>query len=76
MSGGYSDENKFREVPLVTEKSRDYLNPRQEVDYREFRRSLAEYLYTEGKDPDKIEGYSDIVVKTTMSRSDIFFRYV
>ena len=76
MSGGYSGENKFREVPLVTEKSRDYLNPRQEVDYREFRRSLAEYLYTEGKDPDKIEGYSNTVVKTTMSRLDIFFRYV
>lgn len=38
MSRGY-DNNKYRGVPLVAEKSREYLNPRQEVDYREFRRN-------------------------------------
>ena len=38
MSRGY-DDNKYQGVPLVTEKSREYLNSRQEVDYREFRRN-------------------------------------
>jgi len=76
MSHGYTDDNKHRDVPLVTEKSREYLNPRQEVDYRELRRNMADFLYTEAKDPDKLEGYSDSVVKSTMNRLDMFFRYV
>ena len=44
MSRGYDEDNKYQGVPLVTEKSREYLNPRQEVDYREFRRNLVEWL--------------------------------
>ena len=76
MSRGYDDDNKYQGVPLVTEKSREYLNPRQEIDYREFRRSLAEWLDTEGRDPDKIEGYSESVVETMMNRLDLFFRFV
>ena len=39
VSRGYDDDDKYQGVPLVTEKSREYLNPRQEVDYREFRRN-------------------------------------
>ncbi|ESS05703.1 MAG: site-specific recombinase XerD [uncultured archaeon A07HB70] len=76
MSRGYDADNKYRGVPLVTDKSREYLNPRQEVDYREFRRNLAEWLYNVGKNPGKAEGYSDSVVQTTMNRLDLFFRYV
>jgi integrase len=76
MNNRYDDDNKHRGVPLVTDKSREYLNPRQEVDYREFRRNLAEWLHTEGKNPGKIEGYSQSVVETTMNRLDLFFRFV
>lgn len=76
MNRTYDNDNKHHGVPLVTEKSREYLNPRQEIDYREFRRSLAEWLDYQGKNPGKADGYSDSVVKTTMNRLDLFFRFI
>lgn len=72
----YEPDNRHQGIPLVTEKSREYLNPRQEIDYREFRRSLAEWLDYQGKNPSKADGYSDSVVKTTMNRLDLFFRFI
>ncbi len=76
MNKQYSTDNKYRGIPLVTDKSREYLNPKQEVDYQELRRDIAEFLFTKAKDPDQFEGYSDSVVHTTMNRLDLFFRFV
>jgi len=38
----HSDENKVDRIVLVTEDSQAYLNPKQEIAYREHRRELAE----------------------------------
>lgn len=72
----YSDENKVDGIVLVTEDSQDYLNPRQEVTYREHRRELAEWMLALGKNPDKAEGYSYSTAKNRMNRLDLFYRFV
>jgi len=72
----YSDENKVNGIPLVTNKARDYLNPRQEIAYREHRRELAEWMLNLGKNPEKAEGYSQSVAETRMNRLDMFYRWV
>ena len=53
----YSDENKVEGIVLVTEDAQEYLNPRQEVTYREHRQELVEWLLALGKNPDKAKGY-------------------
>jgi len=72
----YSDENKVNGIPLLTNKARDYLNPRQEIAYREHRRELAEWMLNLGKNPEKAEGYSQSVAETRMNRLDMFYRWV
>ena len=72
----YSDENKVDGIVLVTEDSQEYLNPRQEVTYREHRRELAEWMLALGKNPDKAEGYSYSTAKNRMNRLDLFYRFV
>lgn len=72
----YSDENKVDGIVLVTEDSQEYLNPRQEVTYREHRRELAEWMLSLGKNPDKADGYSYSTAKNRMNRLDLFYRFV
>ena len=72
----YEPDNKHEGIPLVTQKAREYLNPRQEVDYRELRRNLAQFLLNKAKHPDKMNGYSESVSTTTMNRLDLLFRFV
>ena len=60
----YSSENKVDGIVLVTDDAKEYLNPRQEVTYREHRRNLAEWMLALGKNPDKAEGYSHSTAKT------------
>jgi hypothetical protein len=45
----YSEDNKVDGIVLVTEDSQAYLNPRQEVAYREHRRELAEWMLGLGR---------------------------
>ena len=71
----YDGENKFDGIVLVTEESQEYLNPRQEVTYREHRRELAEWMLALGKNPDKAEGYSYSTVENRMNRLDLFYRF-
>ncbi|NLV13210.1 tyrosine-type recombinase/integrase [Haloarcula argentinensis] len=72
----HSDENKVDGIVLVTEDAQEYLNPRQEVTYREHRRELAEWMLALGKNPDKAEGYSHSTVKNRMNRLDLFYRFI
>jgi integrase len=72
----YEDDNKVDGIVLVTEEAAEYLNPRQEVTYREHRRELAEWMLALGKDPNKADGYSHSTAKTRMNRLDLFYRFV
>lgn len=76
MNNVYAEDNKYRGIPLATDAAREYLNPRQEIAYREHRRDLAKWLTNFGKDPDKVEGYSPSVVEARMSHLDLFYRFV
>ncbi|WP_436935750.1 tyrosine-type recombinase/integrase [Halovenus marina] len=72
----YDDENKYNGIVLVSEDAQEYLNPRQEVTYREHRRELVEWMLSLGKNPDKAEGYSHSTAKNRMNRLDLFYRFV
>jgi hypothetical protein len=72
----YSDENKVDGIVLVTDKAREYLNPRQEVTYQEHRRELAEWMLALGTNPEKAEGYSHSTAKNRMNRLDLFYRFI
>lgn len=76
MPEAYAEDNKYQGIPLVTDDAQDYLNPRQEIAYREHRRELAEWLLTFGKDPDKVEGYSQSTAQARMYHLDLFYRWV
>lgn len=76
MSMQHDDENKVDGIVLVSEKAMEFLNPRQEVVYRQHRRDLAEWMLNLGKNPKKAEGYSYSTAKNRMNRLDIFYRFV
>jgi len=40
----HSSENNVGGIVLVTEDADEYLNPRQEVTYREHRRNITEWM--------------------------------
>lgn len=72
----YDDDNKVNGIVLVTENAQKYLNPKEEIAYREFRRGLAEWMLGLGKNPEKAEGYSYSTVENRMNRIDLFYRFV
>ncbi len=76
VNNQYSDDNKVEGIPLVTKQAREYLNPRQEIAYKEHRREMAEWMLNLGKNPEKAEGYSQSVAETRMNRLDLFYRWV
>lgn len=64
----YDEDNKYRGIPLVTDETRDSLNPRQEIAYRELRRELAECVLNCGKNLAKADGYAHSVAKNRMNK--------
>ena len=64
------------DVPLLTEPSEKRLSERQRADYRMHRKDVLEWVATFGKDPDRVEGYSDSTVRRTAYRLDKFYRWV
>jgi site-specific recombinase XerD len=72
----YDDDNKVQGLVLLTDEARQYLNPREEIAYQEFRRELAEWILNLGKNPAKAEGYSHSTANNTMNRLDLFYRYI
>jgi hypothetical protein len=72
----YDDDNKVEDIVLLKDKSKEYLNPREEIAYKEFRRDLCEWLLNLGKNPRKAEGYSHATVENVMKSLDLFYRWV
>lgn len=72
----HRDDNKVDGIVLVTTDAAEYLNPRQEISYREHRRELAEWMLNLAKNPSKAEGYSHTTAKNRMNRLDLFYRYI
>lgn len=66
----------LEDLPIVTEPSEAYLNPRQQLDYRNERESCLEWLLSLGKDPSSGEGYAFGTVKPRSYRMDKFYRWV
>ncbi|SEH13262.1 Site-specific recombinase XerD [Natronorubrum sediminis] len=62
-------------IKLVPEPSREWLNDRQVLDYKDHRKKLVEWLLVFGKDPDMVEGYAEATVKNTAARLDKFYRW-
>lgn len=54
----HEDDTKYQGIVLLTDNARQYLNPKQEITYKEFRPELAEWMLNLGKNPKKAEGYS------------------
>jgi len=63
-------------VVLVPEKSEEYLNQRQLLDYRSHREKLVKWCLSIGKDPEKAEGYAHSTVRTRSYRLDRIYRWV
>ena len=72
----HSADNKVDGIVLVTEDAQEFLDPKQEITYREHRRELAEWMLSLGKNPSKAEGYSHTTAKNRMNRLDIFYRFI
>jgi integrase len=66
----------FGDIRVVTEPSQEYLNKRQQVDYRSRREDCIEWLLTVGKDPEKADGYAHETVRSRGARMDYFYRWV
>lgn len=75
-SGAKTDTEYICRVPLVTEPSREQLNQRQIIDYREHRRNLLTWLRDVGKRPKKADGYAEDTVYNRGYRLDAFYRWV
>lgn len=67
--------SKLDGIRVVTEPSRDYLNERQQLDYRAERKNCLQWLLTFGKDPEKVEGYARTTVQARAARMDYFYRW-
>ena len=76
MSMTVEDDNKVQGIVLLTDEASKFLNPREEIAYREHRRELAEWMLNLGKDPGKAEGYSFSTAKNRMNKLDLFYRWV
>lgn len=60
----------LEQFPITTQQSRDVLNEKQLVDYRNRRESFIRWLIHLGKDPKMAEGYSRDTVRGTAYRTD------
>lgn len=64
------------DIPVLTEPAAQRLNQRQQLDYRNHRETLLQWLLHLGKDPRNATGYSTSTVKRDAYRIDQFYRWV
>lgn len=64
------------EFSVVTQPAAQYLNQRQQLDYRNERENCLTWLLTFGKTPKKAEGYARGTIKPRANRMDQFYRFV
>jgi len=65
-----------RSIKIVPGPNEEQLNEQQEVDYRDHRWKFTQWLLDEGKNPDKIEGYSQYTVYETAYKCARFDKWV
>lgn len=63
-------------IVVVPEPSREYLNERQRIDYRDHRQKLIKWALNIGKDPEKANGDAHSTVRQRTYRLDKFYRWV
>jgi len=68
--------DELDELPVLTDASKEHLNPRQQVDYRTEREECLTWLLTFGKRPEEAVGYSLGTIKPGAYRMDRFYRFV
>ena len=64
------------EIPIITEPAEQYLNQRQQLDYKSEREQCLRWLLSIGKNPDRGDGYAKGTIKTRSYRMDQFYRWV
>lgn len=76
-------EEALREItfsfPTVSEKTIDALeaqHARARTDYETWKRDSLEWLTTEGKNPERLDGYSHHTIRQTSYKIDHAFRWV
>jgi len=57
-----------RQIRVVPNKNENYLTEKEQVDYKEYRKTLLSYLLKVGKNPQKAQGYSPHSVYATGNR--------
>lgn len=63
-------------APVISEATEEALSERQLVDYREHKHGLLRWLSRMGKDPDRVEGYSDSTIEQATYQIGVFYRWV
>jgi len=71
-----NSRRKIEGIVVVPEKSEDYLNQRQLVDYTDHRENLIKWITHFGKDPEKAEGYSYDTARQRSYKIDRFLRWI
>jgi len=71
-----SENNTVEGVTLVPEPTADLLNPRQQMDYSDYKAEFIRWLANIGKDPQQAEGYAHDTVRRRACDVDVFHRYV
>ena len=74
--GDHIDADAAKNIVLIPEPTRELLNDRQRVHYRNHREELVNWLLHLGKDPDHAVGYAPDVVRRRAHDCDAFYRYV
>ncbi|MFC4448428.1 tyrosine-type recombinase/integrase [Halorussus aquaticus] len=75
MQPNNDQQNTVRGITLVPEPATQYLNEKQELDYRSHRRDLIRWCLAKGKNPAKAEGYSEDTIRVRAGHIDRFYRW-
>jgi integrase len=69
-------QDTIKGMTLIPDGTESYLNQRQLSDYKEHRRKLLTWCLTQGKNPEKSEGYSLSTLEVRHYRVNIFYQWV
>jgi integrase len=71
-----SPPKKISGIKVVTEPSKQVLNDRQLVDYRNHREKMIRWVLNIGKNPSKAKGYAVSTAEKRLERIDRFYRWI
>ena len=67
--------DRIEDIILVPAPTRELLNERQHIDYRQHREQLTRWMLNIGESPETAEGYARDVVKRRAHDCDAFYRW-